>query len=71
MRWEAESDFHPLVKSIPHLAFVVDDLDFELDSREFSVIVQPNPPSDGIRVAMIELNGLPIELMEFNSKHTL
>jgi len=29
---------------------------------------KPNPPSDGIRVAMIEHNGVPIELIEFENK---
>ena len=65
MRWEADSDFHTLVKTMPHLAFVVDDLEMELKKREFNVIVPANPPSESIRVAMIELDGVPIELMEF------
>ena len=65
MRWEADSDFHTLVKTMPHLAFVVDDLELELKKRGFNVIVPANPPSEGIRVAMIELDGVPIELMEF------
>ena len=65
MRWETDSDFHPLVKTMPHLAFVVDDLGLELKKRGFNVIVPVNPPSEGIRVAMIELDGVPIELMEF------
>jgi hypothetical protein len=29
------------------------------------VITEPNSPSDGTRVAMIEHNGAPIELIEF------
>ena len=65
MRWEADSDFHTLVKTVPHLAFVVDDLELELERRGFNVIVPVNPPSEGILVAIIELDGIPIELMEF------
>ena len=65
MRWEEGSEFHPLVKTVPHLAFVVDDLEGELTRRGLRVIVPPNPPSDGVRVAMVEVNGAPIELMEF------
>lgn len=65
MRWEADSDYNILVKTVPHLAFVVDNLDMELTGRGFNIIVPPNPPAEGVRVAMIELNGAPVELMEF------
>ena len=43
----------------------VADLDYELANRDFKVITEPNPPAEGIRVAMIEHNGAPIELIEF------
>lgn len=65
MRFEADCPLPALVQNIPHLAFVVDDLDFELKKRGFKVLVPPNPPSKGVRVAMIEHNGAPVELMEF------
>ena len=65
MRFEADSPIHPLIQTIPHLAFKVQDLDHELAKRKFNVITDPNPPSHGVRVAMIEHNGAPIELMEF------
>lgn len=65
MRFDDDSPMHPLIKSVPHLAFEVDDLDYELTNRDLHVITPPNPPSEGIRVAMIEHNGAPIELIEF------
>jgi hypothetical protein len=65
MRFDPDSPFDKLIKTIPHIAFEVQDLDFELANRDFNVIVEPNPPADGIRVAMIEHNGAPIELIEF------
>ncbi|MCA1758008.1 MAG: hypothetical protein LC649_11180 [Bacteroidales bacterium] len=43
----------------------MDDLDHELRTRNFRVITEPNPPSEGVRVAMIEHNGAPVELIEF------
>jgi hypothetical protein len=66
MRFEKDSPIHKLIQSIPHIAFEVDDLDFELANRNFNILTKPNPPSDGVRVAMIEHNGAPIELIEFN-----
>lgn len=65
MRFEQDSPIHDLVKNIPHIAFVVKDLDAELSKRKFKILTKPNPPSEGIRVVMIEHNGAPIELMEF------
>jgi hypothetical protein len=51
------------------LAFVVNDLDYELTNRNFNLLGEPNSPSSGLRVAMIEYNGTPIELMEFEKKN--
>ena len=65
MRFEIDSPIHKLVQSIPHVAFEVDDLNYELSIRDFNILTPPNPPSEGVRVAMIEHNGAPIELIEF------
>ncbi len=40
--------------------------DFELQNRNLKIISKPNPPSDGVRVAMIEHNGAPIEFEKNN-----
>lgn len=68
MRFEEDSPVNDLIKNVPHLAFEVDDLDFELTRREFNIITPPNSPGEGTRVAMIEHNGAPIELIEFERK---
>ncbi len=65
MRFEKDSPIDKLIQRVPHLAFEVDDLDFELKRRDFKIITKPNPPSEGVRAAMIEHNGAPIELIEF------
>ncbi|MBN2416983.1 hypothetical protein JXO52_14155 [bacterium] len=64
MRFAPDCAVHPLVRTVPHLAFVVDDLEKELSGRE--VICDISSPCNGIRVAMIVDNGAPIELMEFD-----
>lgn len=68
MRFEEGSPVHPLIQQTAHLAFEVEDLDYELTHRELKVITPPNPPMEGVRVAMIEHNGSPIELIEFEKK---
>jgi hypothetical protein len=70
MRFEKDSPINKLIQTVPHLAFEVDDLDFELNYRDFKIISKPNTPSDGVRVAMIEHNGAPIELIEFSKQLT-
>jgi hypothetical protein len=67
MRYEEDSPVDELIKRVPHIAFEVDDLDLELSRHDFKILTQPNAPGEGIRVAMIEHNGAPIELIEFNS----
>lgn len=68
MRFEHDSPLDNLIKTVPHLAFVVEDLDFELAKHGFKILAEPNLPSEGVRVAMIEHNGAPIELMEFGDE---
>jgi hypothetical protein len=65
MRFETDSPVDKLIQIFPHIAFEVQDLDYELSKHNFKVITDPNHPADGIRVAMIEHNGAPIELIEF------
>jgi hypothetical protein len=67
MRFEESSPVDILIRKVPHIAFVVKDLDYELANHGLKVITPPNLPSDGLRVAMIEHNGAPVELMEFQN----
>jgi hypothetical protein len=54
-----------IVKTIPHVAFAVDDLDEALKGRK--VLIAPNAPSPGVRVAFILDDGAPVELLEFTN----
>ena len=68
MHYEVGSPVNELIQKVPHIAFEVDDLDLELSRHEFNIITPPNAPGEGVRVAMIEHNGAPIELIEFRIK---
>lgn len=63
MRFEPDSPLPELVKSVPHVAFKVDDLEAELEGKD--VLIEPNFPSEGVRVAFIVHNGAPVEFLEF------
>ena len=62
MRFEPDSPLPELVKTVPHVAFEVDDLEAAIQGKE--VLIQPNSPSEGIRVAFIVDDGAPIEFIE-------
>ena len=60
--WE-DAPYPELVKTIPHVAFVVDDLHAEIVGK--NMLIEPTSPSEGLVVAFIEVNGAPVELMEY------
>lgn len=65
MRFDEDCDVPDLIRTTPHVAFEVDDLDKALEG--FDVLVPPGSPSQGVRAAVIVENGAPIELIEFRS----
>ena len=67
IQWQRYWDGAPvpdLVKTVPHVAFEVDDLEDAI--RDQKVIIHPNSPSNGVLVAFIEVNGAPVELMQID-----
>jgi len=64
MRFEQGSPISELVRTVPHIAFEVDNLDRALEGKE--LIDEPSSPMAGVRVAMILHNGMPVELLEFS-----
>ena len=64
MRYEADCQLPEIVKTIPHVAFEVDNLSEAIKGKK--VIIAPNSPSEGVQVAFIEENGAPIEFIQLN-----
>ena len=69
MRFEHDSPVPEIVKSIPHVAFEVDDLETAISGK--AILSGISSPSTGVRAAMILENGAPIELIEFSGNSTL
>lgn len=65
MRFEVDSPVPELVRTVPHVAFEVSDLDATLEGRE--VLIPPNRPSEGVRVAFVVENGAPVEFIELTA----
>jgi len=63
LRYEADCPIPDLVKTVAHVAFEVDDLEAALAGKK--VLIAPNSPSPGVRVAFIEEAGAPVECLQF------
>ena len=63
MRYEEDCPLPKLVQTTSHIAFEVKNLARALKGKK--VIIEPNSPSEGVVVAFIEVNGAPVELLEF------
>jgi len=64
MKFDPDCQLPELVKTVPHVAFVVDDLEAAIAGEE--ILIAPNSPSAGVRVAFIVHNGAPVEFLQFN-----
>jgi len=64
MRFEPDCRISDLVRTVPHIAFEVDDLNAALEGK--ALLGEVSSPSEGVRVAMIVHNGAPVELLEFS-----
>ena len=62
MRFEPGCPLPDLVKTVPHIAFEVDDLHDAIAGKE--ILIEPNSPSKGVMVAFIVENGAPIEFLQ-------
>ena len=64
MRFDSNSCLPEIIRTIPHIAFEVPDLESSLIGQQ--IIFPPTSPSGGVRSAMILHNGAPIELISFS-----
>ena len=64
MRFEKDSPISEIIKTIPHVAFEVDNLESAIEGQE--LIGEVSSPANGVKVAMIIENGVPIEFLEFD-----
>jgi hypothetical protein len=65
MRFDADAPYPEIIKTVPHVAFEVDDLEAALVGKE--ILTPPNSPSAGVLVAMILDQGAPVELICFSA----
>jgi len=64
VRYDEDAPYPDIVRHVPHPAFVVEDMTKALLGRR--VIIPPNTPSPGLKVAFIEDCGVPVEFLEID-----
>ena len=62
LRFEADSPLPDVLKKTAHLAFKVDDIEAALKGRQ--VLIPPFAPMEGVKVAFILHEGVPVEFMQ-------
>jgi hypothetical protein len=62
LRFLPDSPMPKELKTGPHLAFEVDDLAAALDGM--TVLIEPFSPAEGVSVAFVLHQGVPIEFMQ-------
>ena len=68
IRFDPGCDMPEVVRTVPHVAFVVGDLAEALRGQE--ILIAPTTPSGGVRVAFILDDGAPVELLEFDRERS-
>jgi len=63
LRFEPGCPLPEIVQRVPHIAFKVANLEEALQGHE--LLIEPNSPSDGVRVAFILYDGMPVEFLEY------
>ena len=66
IRFDPDCAISEMVRTVPHIAFEVDDLDAAVAGQ--TLLGEVTSPSEGVRVAMVIDDGAPVELLEF-TKH--
>jgi hypothetical protein len=61
-RYEEGCPLHPLIQTVPHIAFKVNSIDEAIKGKK--VLLEPYFPLEGFRVAMVEIEGAPVEFIE-------
>ena len=64
LRFTENSDFPELLKNVPHIAFVVDNIIDAIKGKV--VLIEPNSPAEGVTICFIIEDGAPVEFLQFD-----
>ena len=64
VRYEDEAPFNEIIKSVAHVAFEVENIGAAVNKQR--VLIGPISPADGVVAAFIEVDGVPIQLIQMD-----
>jgi hypothetical protein len=64
LKFDPDCPLPDLVKTVPHVAFIVQDINEAIEGKE--IIIKPNSPRPGVTVVFIVDNGAPVEFLQFD-----
>lgn len=64
LRFEPDCEMPDMLKTLPHIGYVVEDLEAELEGAE--ILLEPFQPMEGVTVAFVVEEGAPIEFLKFD-----
>lgn len=64
MRFDHDCPLPELIKTVPHVAFAVDDIQAAVRGKE--ILIEPHRAAEGLTVAFIVENGAPVEFLQFD-----
>lgn len=62
LRYEPDSPLPDILKKVPHIAYMVDNIKSEITGKE--LLLDPFSPMPGLTVAFVMEEGIPIEFMQ-------
>jgi len=62
VRYDADAPYDPIIRSLPHIALSVDDVERAVAGRE--ILIPPKQTQPGLRIAFVQCGGLPVEFVE-------
>ncbi|TWU39712.1 hypothetical protein [Novipirellula artificiosorum] len=68
LRFEDQSGMPEMLKTMPHIAYRVDDLAAELKDAE--MLLDPFTPMEGVTVAFVIEEGAPIEFLQIEESNS-
>ena len=64
LRFEPDTPMPQVLRTLPHIAYEVDNLKAELNGKD--ILLKPFSPMPGVTIAFIIEEGAPIELMQMD-----
>ena len=64
VRYQDDAPYDAIIKTVPHLAFEVPNLERTVADKR--LLIPPKTAQPGLRIAFVDIGGIPIEYLEID-----